>query len=79
MTAPKPAKKVQYILIGDFVTCPQCGPHLGADHDGGILTPMKCHFLDEEGVECPCILDGEPFQTLVDLQEAPMKNTDPAP
>lgn len=59
---------VQYIIIGDFKLCPEC-THYGAEHDGGILTPMKCHKLDSEGTECPCILDGTPFQVLT--QEAP--------
>jgi hypothetical protein len=58
------AKKIQYIIIGDFIPCPEC-THLGAEHDGGILAPMKCHHLDDS-VECPCILDGVAFQILVD-------------
>lgn len=55
-------KGVQYIIIGDFIPCPEC-THLGAEHDGGILAPMKCHHLDGD-TECPCILDGVQYQTL---------------
>lgn len=59
---------VNFIIIGDFVPCPQC-QHWGAEHDGGIVAPMKCHHLDD-GVECPCVLDGEEFQVLVE-EESP--------
>lgn len=69
---------IEYIIIGDFVHCPEC-THYGAEHDGGILTPMKCHKLDTEGVECPCILDGVTFQTVKDDPQTPMSNGDPAP
>jgi hypothetical protein len=68
------AQSVQYVIIGDFVPCPQCQPHLGADHQGGIEAPMSCMVPG-----CGCVLNGPNFQILTESTPTTTQGTDEKP